>query len=541
LRATIDWSYRLLSHDEQSLLRRLSVFAGGWTLDAAEAVGADPDRADYVLDLLSRLVSKSMVLVEDTTTGERGIVRYRLLETIREYTEEKLLDADEAQLLRTRHRNWFLVLAEQAMLGLEGSEQKRWADRLDAEHDNLLAALAWSVADPNRSEELLGLAGFLGRYWRNRGYLRQGVAWLELALARSQVGPSAARARALHWLSQLERFDGNAERTRALLEESVSQARAVGDLRLLSMALRHLGVEMRELGEPARAHRLVEEALTVSRAADCKREVAWNLCHLGGFFATSDQAAFDERLLLESIAIGRESGDSTAVLVSLCVLARLHVLRGDVAQAGVTLEEALAIAREFWFAVSTMLVALGDLACVERDWERASAYYREALSEASAIASRGGVAQALIHYAALCTARRDHKRAARVLAAAAGVHELAPAIALFGESETTEEANVSSRQSLGDEAFSAAVAAGRRMTLDDVVAEVLAEHDWETAAQPRTLARARNSIVGDIVKFVKAESGAVQLSLTMLGRNEGPRRLTRPVAVSPFRSKCRCR
>jgi hypothetical protein len=164
LRATIDWSYQLLSEQERSLVRRLAVFAGGWSLEAAEAVGADAvRREESVFEVLGQLVAKSMVLVEKPRETTPNIVRYRLLETIRQYAEEKLVEVGEADRARTSHRDWCLSLAEQGVEGMEGADQKLWWDRLNVEHDNLRMALSWSAAVPEESTPLLRLAGLLGR------------------------------------------------------------------------------------------------------------------------------------------------------------------------------------------------------------------------------------------------------------------------------------------------------------------------------------------------------------------------------------------
>jgi predicted ATPase/transcriptional regulator with XRE-family HTH domain len=241
LEAAIDWSYQLLSEDERTLLRRLAVFAGGWSLEAAEALGSDLVRPQAdVFELLSRLVGKSMVLVE-STDDEPSVMRYRFLETIRQYAEQKLVEAGEAEAARERHRDSSLLLAEQAMAGMESAEQKRWWAQLELERDNLRLALGWSAADPSRSEELVRLAGLLGRFWMVQGFAREGIGWLEVALAATDGTQSAARAQALNWLGVLETDNNHVGRARLLLEESIAQGRAVGDQRLLSLALRHLG------------------------------------------------------------------------------------------------------------------------------------------------------------------------------------------------------------------------------------------------------------------------------------------------------------
>src|SRR5579884_1453224 len=233
LRALIDWSYDLLSEAERTLLRRLSVFLGGWTLEAAEAVCADashappraaamgagehaaapleagsrenaggPVAAEAVLDLLSRLVDKSLVLVEESAEAE---ARYRLLETVRQYSRDRLMESEEARDLRCRHRDWFLTLAEGAERRLRGPDQVAWLNRLAQEHDNLRMALEWCRAEEDAGAEAgLRLAGALWRFWRVRGYLSEGRERLEAALAQASASErTAQRAKALYGLAAL--------------------------------------------------------------------------------------------------------------------------------------------------------------------------------------------------------------------------------------------------------------------------------------------------------------------------------------------------
>jgi tetratricopeptide (TPR) repeat protein len=303
-----------------------------------------------------------MVLVEEPPEAEPGALRYRLLEPIRQLAEEQLLAAGEAAVVGARHRDWYLGLAEQALDGMEGPDQRRWWDRLDLEHDNLLAALAWSAADPAGAPALLRLAGRLGRYWQARGLAREGIRWPERALARSEATPSADRARALNWLGQLEIVgSGNVARVRPLLEQSIAAARAVGDRRLLSMALRHLGQGLLAFGRPAEARRRFEQALAVSRVAGPPREIAWNLSVLGVTLTAEGQREAPDALLRESIALGRRAGDDTPVIASLRALAELYRARGDVARGRSAAREALAIARRLGVGLwsLSLLVTLG--------------------------------------------------------------------------------------------------------------------------------------------------------------------------------------
>jgi predicted ATPase/class 3 adenylate cyclase len=228
LQAAIDWSYQLLSEEERLLLQRLAVFAGGWTLEAAEAVGvgASIEGAD-VLDLLGALVDKSLVVAE----GQGAHERYRLLETIRQYAGEKLLEAGEVGPIRDQHRDWYVGLAARAEPELTGPGEEEWLGRLEVEHDNLRAALAWSLeGDPGVG---LRLAASLGGFWARHGHLVEGRRWLEAFLTRAPAPDDPeeqrVRARALRRAGILASDQQDRAAARTFLAESLILFRALGD------------------------------------------------------------------------------------------------------------------------------------------------------------------------------------------------------------------------------------------------------------------------------------------------------------------------
>jgi non-specific serine/threonine protein kinase len=247
LRATVAWSYDLLTSQEQALFARLSVFAGGWSLEGAEAVGAGGTiAAEEVLDLLVRLVDKSLVLAEETADGS---TRYRLLETLRQYGQERLAAGETAQV-RHRHAAYYLALAERADRRFTGPDQLRWLDRIEREHDNLRAALSWCLGgDEHRGrdeaaalgETGLRLAGALYWFWFFRDHHREALVWLERALAQGSVAPAAVRAKALFGAATFASSHHDFARSAGYLSESIVLSRAAGDTRQLVLALSVLG------------------------------------------------------------------------------------------------------------------------------------------------------------------------------------------------------------------------------------------------------------------------------------------------------------
>jgi len=227
LRGAMDWSYDLLSDHERVLLRRTSVFTAGFTLEAVEEVCAGQTiQKAQILDLLSRLVDKSLVIVEGTDGGEP---RYRLLETVRQYAADRLAESGEATPVRLRHRDRFLALAEEAEQGLRGPEQEAWTARLAIELDNLRAVLDWCKTEEGGPDAGLRVAGALGLFWDVRGYLSEGRRWLEGLLSLATGASDATRAKALNWAGVLAYRQGDYARVRTLCEEALALSRSAGD------------------------------------------------------------------------------------------------------------------------------------------------------------------------------------------------------------------------------------------------------------------------------------------------------------------------
>jgi predicted ATPase/DNA-binding SARP family transcriptional activator len=260
LKATLDWSYDLLSEVEQALFGRLSVFAGGWTLEAAEAAcSAGVIEQEDVLDLLGGLVDKSLV-VAGASTG--GAVRYRMLEPIRQYAQEKLDESGEADELHHRHATFFLALAEEAEPELVGAQQSVWVERLEGEHDNMREALSW-VLERGEASLALRLGAALWRFWHVRGYLSEGIRWLERALADSEAVSAATRLKALEGMGWLTQLQGDTERAEATYEEMLELSKELGDKGNVATALNSLGTVAAQQGDNERARILLQENLHV--------------------------------------------------------------------------------------------------------------------------------------------------------------------------------------------------------------------------------------------------------------------------------------
>jgi predicted ATPase/DNA-binding CsgD family transcriptional regulator len=348
LRATIDWSYELLSENEQVLFRRLSVFAGGFTLKAAEAVCAGEGlEREEVLDLLTSLVDKSLVLVAQQQGGE---ARYRLLETVRQYSREKLNEAGEKPIIKRHHATFFLKLAEQVEPKVNSKDRSLWLERLEVEHDNFRAALVWSSEEEAEGETGLRLAGALSWFWFHREYWSEWRRWLDAALATQESTGrprvAAVRAKALSGAGFLNWMQGDQLAARSQLEESVALWRELGDKQGLAQALRFLSGSFESQGEYALARPLAEESVDLFRQGEDKFGLAITLSRLGITALAQGDHAAARAYLEEGVAISREIEDDWALALALRNLGIGAFRLGDYERSATWLRESLAVLRD---------------------------------------------------------------------------------------------------------------------------------------------------------------------------------------------------
>lgn len=370
LRSMIDWSYDLLTEHERVLLRRLAVFAGGWTLQAAEAVSVDSEiNESDVVDLLGHLVEKS--LVEFDAEGER----YRLLETVRHYAQERLKESSEEDQSRMRHLVFFLALAEKAQPKMLGPEQGAWLWQLDLERENLLAAHGWCARAAGGAELGLRLVYALAEYWENRGGLELGYRMTVEALTRAgATGRSLVRCQALSAAGRLGRPMGRSGDARRYLEESLSIAREIGDKGSIVVALRMLGNVAHGQGnlDDARGH--YEESLAMALELNDESTLAWTLCNLADLYRLTGNLQAAQRLYEQSLALVREQGDRSSIATVLLNLEMVSIGRRIKDRGRGVLLEVLAIAEEIGSKPvgRNMLEVSAGLAMLHEEWERAA-------------------------------------------------------------------------------------------------------------------------------------------------------------------------
>jgi predicted ATPase/DNA-binding SARP family transcriptional activator/DNA-binding CsgD family transcriptional regulator len=341
MRATMEWSYGLLSEAERKLFKWLAVFAGGWTLDAAETVGANGLEEAEVLDLLSRLVDKSLVVAEATASGG---TRYRMLEPVRQYARERLVESEESDGTLRRHCAFFLALSEEAEPELKGLQQEAWLRRLEIEHDNLRAALSWAL-EQGEGELSVRLGAALGEFWYMRGHLSEGRRWLETALAKGDT-PSVARVRALARASWIAWEQTDLERAIALGEEGLELARALGDEEGTAATLVNLGVAVMIQGELERATALIGESLPLFRKLGNKSGLANSLNCLGLVAMFRGDYERAKALIEEGLAVSRRSGDVWCSSMALNHLGLMALLQENYGRAQTLCKESLELSRQ---------------------------------------------------------------------------------------------------------------------------------------------------------------------------------------------------
>lgn len=472
LRAAIAWSYDLLGANERALFANLGVFVGGFTLEGAKAVAGDLD-LDLV-DGVESLLGHSLLRTEAMAAEEP---RLGMLETIREYALERLAEHADGEGGRRRHAGFYLLLAEEAEGALLGPAQRSWLRRLDAERDNIRAALSWA-AESGDPDVGLRIGAALCRYWQLRGSDTEGRQHLERLLARSG-GSREARAVAQARIASLALFQGDNEAVRRFGEESLPVLRRAGEDVKIAGTLGVMAVSSLALGEPDHARALAEEALEI--ALGTGDLVAKTMAGFSVGVVLASRGEFDEaeRLIEKSVGGARQLGNVRSVANFLRVLGGIAVARGDSARARDLFEESLALHRtldDTW-GTSHALSRLGLVLLQLHEHEAA----RRLVAESIAIEQKSGDRPGLIFnfevLAGLAAAENRGTRAARLYACAAELRESAGTHpAEVGWPDPAERV-ARLQTKLGEERFSEAWAQGRAMTLNESLPYALETND----------------------------------------------------------------
>lgn len=470
LRAALDWSYDLLAPEEQALLRRLAVFAGGCGLEAAEVVCAgEPVEADQLLDLLGSLVDQSL-LVADVQGDE---ARYRLLETVRQYAAERLAASGEEEELRRRHalwhRDWVVGLEPE----LRGPRQPAIFDRLEREHDNIRAALAWCRSHPGMAAAGLHLTAAIRLFWIYRGHATEGRRWIAHLLELGQDAPATVRAQVLDGAAALAHSQGDLASARSYQEEGLAIWHELHDPRGLAIALNILGLIARSEGDFPRALALLEESLGYMRQAGQEWGVATVLNNLGA--TAIELGDFDRarRYHTESLAVKQRLGDQAGIAVSLHNLAEIARMEGEHARAAELLEETLALWRVLGSRprIAHALHSLGMMSVRLGQPEQAARHFHEGIALFREVDDQTGIAMCLEGMGMVLSATGEPARAARLLGAAEALRETLGAPVLPTDRAEYRRAVEAAQAGLADHVFRSAWAAGRLLSPDQAIAE----------------------------------------------------------------------
>lgn len=487
LRSLIDWSYDLVSQGEQMLFRRLSVFEGGWTMDAAETVCAGNGiHHREVLDLHSHLVEKSLVEMEPEYEPGKGNRRYRMLGIVHEYARHRLQEEEKGGGVQKQHRDYFLALADESARQLIGPEQRAWTLRLEAEHDNLRAALD-SCSKLNSNAQLsLQMAGALGRYWYVRGRWAEGRSLLLQILASPDASDrTKARARALSWAGWLAFWQGDFEQARAVLEESLSIWEEAGESLGIAEALNNLGAVAKHQGDFASARQYHEKSLAIRRRSADQRSIAVSLHNLGEVYLSEGKYARARAALRESLKLFRQVGHTMGVADSLSNLGVAAEYQGDYAEARTCYEEALNNRRDRQEPMGTAesLYNLGQLAARQGEYAQAHSYHAESLAVRKKLGDRMHIADSLEAFGVLAAGNRKPNRAARLLGAARSLRKEINAPVSPAKQEKIDLAISRTRSELGQGAFTKEWDKGQAVSLDQAIDYALKRESQEHAQE----------------------------------------------------------
>jgi len=475
LRGTIDWSYNLLDPGEQTLARRLAVFAHGCTLEAAEAVcDANRDLPLDVLDGLASLVDKSLLSPVD---GVEDQPRFAMLETIREYLLERLAEGGELETIGRQHLLYYVELAEQADLELSRSPQGAWLARLRQDHDNLRAALRWAI-EHDVPELGVRLVFALYSFWALGGYVSEGRRWVITFLAQAHAAwPAELRAKALQVAALLAVSDGNYIAARDPVEESVAIYRQLGDQLNLARTLRPLGWVLVIQGEHTRARTILEESAALDREVGDHAGLASSLQWQA--LLALDQADYvaARALLEQSLRIRQMLADQIGVSQILNSLGDVARCEADYERAGALYQESLTHLRAAGTRaeVASILHNLGYVALAQGNQQRARTHFAESLALHREENNRSGVLEGLSGFGAVMAAKGQPRRAAVLFGAVAALRTALSAPIWPAERVEYERHMVGVRTALGEGRLLAALAEGRGMTLKEAIAYALNE------------------------------------------------------------------
>jgi predicted ATPase/DNA-binding SARP family transcriptional activator/DNA-binding CsgD family transcriptional regulator len=521
LRSTIEWSYELLEEEEKALFGRLSVFSGGATLEATEVVcnAAGVHSVDALEDA-SSLLDKSLLGREEGVEGE---TRLEMLETIREYAQEKLEESGEVETIKRAHAEYFLSLAEEAEPMLWGPDDAAWLDRLEREHDNMRAALSWSM-EQDEVELALRLGGALRWFWHMTGYYSEGRNWLEAALDKEGPASTEARIKALAGVGSLAQDQGDFDRAEAAAEEGLKLSVEAGLGEEVAAEIQNeLSDVARQRGDYERAAALCEASLAFHRKAKNTVGIAWSLGTLSNVVAYRGDHERAMQLYEEGIALCRQLGGAYLLGAFLINLGYVYLLEGNLERATALNQEAADLFREQGRRSGGLQYALDNLGWamfLRGEYDKASTLLKESLALCHEVGDRMIASEILEGLACSAGAKGEARRAARLFGAAEALREA------IGYQQTPRHVALAEpfleagRSRLDEAAWEKAFTEGRAMGLDEAVEYALSERVSATpeqssaGAQPPSLSRREQEVASLLVRGLTNRQIASELVIS---------------------------
>jgi len=476
IRHTIDWSYHLLSEAEQILFRRLGVFVGGCTLEAAEAVttlNVSTFERSNVLDGIWALVDKSLLRQMDAPDGEP---RFVMLETIREYALERLEASGEVEQLRRQHARYYQVLSSEQ----PAEDDDIWMGRVDRDFENVRSALEWSETPAGNSETALWLARSLSPVWDERGLRREAIATLQRALDHPLgVGRTVSHVKARERLANLLGLTGNYAAAQAQYEQALPLARELGDSRLHAWILSRLGWLAREQGDSASAWAHLSEGIAINRQQGDKYGLAWGLTTVAEVAILDEEPAHAEALLADSRTVWQKDESYWYSLWrgwTLNHLGHAAQLRGDYQRAADLHQESLAIFRSLGdqnFGLPWAYHSLGETALGQGRLDEAARWLAQGLALSQTLSDQACIAWCLAGLGSAAAFDEEPERAARLWGAAERLRLAIGCRPAPAARATYERAVATARAQLGEEIFATAWEAGRALTVEQAIAEAV--------------------------------------------------------------------
>ncbi|HYO49039.1 MAG TPA: tetratricopeptide repeat protein [Chloroflexia bacterium] len=471
LRGAIDWSYNILEPNEQALFRHIAVFAGGCELAALEAVHPMPDGA---LDGAESLVDKSLLVLYPPGEQAGDEPRFGMLETIREYALERLVELGEIEHARRRHAEYYASFAEAAGPELSGSEQNLWLGRVAREHDNLRAALRWTL-DRGDVQTAARIAGEMWRFWWVRSFFNEGRAWLDEVLGQSHSIDVSLKATVLRGAGTLAHVQGDFRQGQLLFEESLALYRELDDKQGIADVLTSLSNTAMGLNDLRRAQAYLEESLGLYRELGNTHSIAVSLSQLGNVAYLTEQYALAKARYEESLALFRELSDTHRAAVVLHNLGEVSYYQGEYARAKGFHEESLGLFRELGstYGIAYALTSAGKCAQADGDNTQAKSLHTEALALFQTMGCKQEVAQCLIGIAHAEVVEGKHERAVRILGASEAALEKLGVVMDAGQKAEYASSITAAQQRLSEDAFEGALNAGRDMPIEEAAAYAL--------------------------------------------------------------------